>query len=84
MRSGLMLLMAVAVCFVLAGSGSAQTTKTEKKANCFNPEKINWVFPGHFDRAYEQAEKKNRLLLIKGLGFGLDDLGATCATKGCW
>ena len=45
---------------------------------------INWVFPGHFADALLKARTQQRLMMIKGIAFGIDDLGATCATKGCW
>lgn len=50
----------------------------------FNDEKIDWYYPNDFDSAKESAKDNVRILLVKGLGFGLDELGATCATKGCW
>lgn len=45
---------------------------------------IQWVFPGNFDDAEKRADEEGRILIIKGLGFGLDETGATCATKGDW
>ncbi len=50
----------------------------------FNSEAIDWVIPGEFKNALDQSKQQERILLIRGLGFGLDELGATCATKGCW
>ncbi len=47
-------------------------------------ENIQWVLPGDFEDALERAKAENRIILIKGLGFGLDELGSKCATKGCW
>jgi hypothetical protein len=45
---------------------------------------IDWVLPGHFDTAVARATAEQRLLLIKGISFGVDEAGATCATKGKW
>ena len=45
---------------------------------------INWVLPGHFADALKQANEQQRLIMVKGIAFGIDDVGATCATKGCW
>jgi hypothetical protein len=45
---------------------------------------IRWHGPGEFAAARERAEHEKRLLLIKGISFGVDELGASCATKGRW
>ena len=45
---------------------------------------IEWFTPGKFDAARMKAEMEHRLLLIKGIAFGVDEAGAACATKGCW
>jgi len=44
----------------------------------------NFILPGNFKKAMFRAKKENRPLLIKGVAFGLDEAGATCATKGHW
>ena len=53
------------------------------RAAC-NPTNNEWVLPGDFATARERAEQEQRLLLIKGISFGVDDAGAKCATKGKW
>lgn len=45
---------------------------------------IDWVLPGHFDEAVARSKTEQRLLLIKGVSFGIDVAGAACATKGKW
>ncbi len=45
---------------------------------------IDWVLPGEFDAALARARREGKLLLIKGVSFGIDDAGAKCATKGKW
>ena len=45
---------------------------------------VDFVLPGQFEDALARAKKRNRPLLIKGVAFGVDKLGATCATKGKW
>ncbi|HZN38421.1 MAG TPA: hypothetical protein VFD82_06435 [Planctomycetota bacterium] len=45
---------------------------------------IQWVLPGDFAQALARAQKEQRILLIKGISFGVDDAGAKCATKGVW
>lgn len=72
---------------VLLGCSSALGQNTEHTAAAeygFNSESINWVIPGKFDEALQAANDQNRMLLVRALGFGLDELGASCATKGCW
>lgn len=45
---------------------------------------IDWVLPGHFDDALKRAKDTRRILIVKGVSFGIDELGAKCATKGHW
>jgi hypothetical protein len=45
---------------------------------------IRWHFPHQFDEARARAKAENRILLVKGVSFGIDVEGATCATKGKW
>jgi hypothetical protein len=45
---------------------------------------IRWHLPGDFEAARAAADKANRILLVKGIAFGVDAEGARCATKGCW
>ena len=45
---------------------------------------IRWTLPGKFADARARATAEKRLLILKGIAFGVDELGATCATKGNW
>ena len=45
---------------------------------------IRWFIPGQFQDARDRARKEKRLLIIKGISFGVDTAGAKCATKGKW
>ena len=45
---------------------------------------IEWTLPGKFREACEKARASNRLIIIKGISFGVDEEGARCATKGDW
>jgi hypothetical protein len=45
---------------------------------------IRWVLPDAFDEALRRAHVEERLVLVKGVSFGIDDAGARCATKGKW
>ncbi len=45
---------------------------------------IRWHFPHEFEEARERARAENRILVIKGVSFGIDEEGALCATKGKW
>lgn len=49
-----------------------------------DPAKIEWITPGDFKKAQARATAETRLIVIKGISFGVDKLGATCATKGDW
>jgi hypothetical protein len=53
-------------------------------AACQDTTAIDWFAPGSFDAARKKAEAEHRLLMIKGISFGVDEAGAACATKGCW
>jgi hypothetical protein len=65
----------------LAPAGLAQGQPTPAACDSTN---IEWVLPGHFDDAVARAKRTHRLLLVKGVSFGIDAAGATCATKGKW
>jgi len=73
----------LAALAVLALAGVVWSDDGPKPA-CQNAVAINWITPGNFEVARERAEKENRLLMIKGIAFGIDEEGAKCATKGCW
>jgi hypothetical protein len=45
---------------------------------------IRWHFPHQFEEALARSKAENRILIIKGVSFGIDEEGATCATKGKW
>jgi len=45
---------------------------------------IQWVLPGDFPAALARANQEQRILVIKGISFGVDTEGARCATKGVW
>ena len=58
--------------------------QSEESAIPCDRSKINWVLPGNFAEAVKRARDENRIIMIKGVSFGIDSLGATCATKGKW
>ncbi|HLQ37601.1 MAG TPA: hypothetical protein VK348_07360 [Planctomycetota bacterium] len=45
---------------------------------------IHWVLPGDFPTALTRAKAEQRMLVVKGISFGVDTDGARCATKGVW
>ena len=45
---------------------------------------IRWHFPHQFEEALARSKAESRILVIKGVSFGIDTEGATCATKGKW
>ena len=40
--------------------------------------------PGAFQEALDLARAESRMLLVKGVAFGMDELGASAPTKGHW
>ena len=70
----------IPAAFVLACSAPvvrAQDTPCDRTA-------IQWVLPGDFPQALARAQKEQRIVVIKGISFGVDGAGAKCATKGVW
>lgn len=45
---------------------------------------IDWHTPDAFEAAIAEAKASNRIILIKGVSFGIDAAGAKCATEGTW
>lgn len=67
-----------------AQDSSETTTPIEKAGLGCDKTAIEWLKPGEFEVARSRAQKEKRLLIIKGISFGVDDAGAKCATKGMW
>jgi len=53
-------------------------------ARACDPSAIEWVLPGHFDDALARARAEDRILLIQGVSFGIDEIGACDARRGRW
>ena len=70
-----------AMILLLAAPLAAQDKFSRKKGDA---EVVNFFLPGQFDKVKAEAKKLDRLILIKGVAFGVDKIGATCATKGKW
>ena len=64
-------------------AGSASPLQAQHDTAC-DRTAIQWVLPGDFEQALARAQKEQRILVIKGISFGVDDEGAKCATKGVW
>ncbi len=56
----------------------------EAPATAGDPTVCDFVLPGHFEEAVAKAKELSRPLIIKGVAFGVDKVGASCATKGKW
>jgi hypothetical protein len=69
---------------VLVGLGAGAARADGPAAACTDTTAIRWFLPGEFAAARKEAEKSKRILLIKGIAFGVDEAGAASATKGCW
>ncbi len=63
--------------------GGRLPAQSEPALGC-DPSAIQWFIPGQFKQALQRAKEEKRLLVIKGISFGVDDAGAQCATKGKW
>lgn len=72
--------MAALAAVVLARSAPA----AEKALACQDPTAIQWFTPGSFEKAQKAAQTQKRLMMIKGIAFGVDAEGAKNAIKGCW
>lgn len=69
---------------VLAAALGVPAAAAADPAACTDRSAIRWHLPGDFESARKAADKEQRLLLIKGIAFGVDEVGAKDATKGCW
>ena len=67
-----------------AAPGAAQDGNSVEAQACGNDTVVDFVLPGRFREARKRSSERNRLLLIKGVAFGMDEAGATCATAGHW
>ena len=65
-------------------AGSAATLRAQDDTIPRDRTSIQWVLPGDFPQALARAKQEQRILVIKGISFGVDDAGAKCATKGVW
>jgi hypothetical protein len=69
---------------LLGGLAGAAWSDTGKHAACQDTNNITWFIPGKFAEARQAAQTQKRILMVKGIAFGIDAVGAKCATKGCW
>ena len=76
--------MQFAVPAALLLAASASTLRAQDDNITCDRTAIEWVLPGDFPQALARAQKEQRILVIKGISFGVDDAGAKCATKGVW
>ena len=78
-------LVSMAFGLSLCGIGAALAGDQKKeRLTCKDPSAIRWFLPGQFEEARTHAEKTKRILIVKGISFGIDAVGAKCATKGNW
>ena len=69
----------VSAALALLGAG-----EDKKPLSCQDTSAIKWMLPGEFAKVRERATESNRIIVIKGIAFGVDSAGAKCATKGQW
>ena len=79
MRNSLLSATALLICVLPSSAVAREAPRKPGDATV-----CNFVLPGHFDEALAEAKERNRPLLIKGVAFGVDQEGASCATKGKW
>lgn len=83
LRSLLPVVIAGALC-AQAASGFFQDDAASSRPRIVDDAAIRWFRPGQFEDAVAAAKGSGRLLLLKGISFGIDTAGADCATKGTW
>lgn len=71
-----------ALAAALLTGGPGRTQADEKPSG--DTSEVHWVYPGDFDAALARCREEKRLLIFKTVMFGVDEEGATCATKGKW
>lgn len=77
--------MSFLLALALVASSQASPVALKAEAPVYSDTSaIQWVLPADFDEALARARSQNRLLLIKGVSFGIDAAGASCATAGTW
>ena len=69
--------------FALALSAVLTTTVSAQGASC-SGDAIDWFVPGQFERAVDEATTRQRIVIVKGIAFGIDKAGAKSARKGTW
>lgn len=67
--------LALALAGSLTGPASAQAQA---------PPELGWVLPGAFDSATERAATERRMLLVIGISYGIDEVGARDPNGGKW
>lgn len=72
------------LCITAFGPGQDKVQPQVDLDHACQSHGIRWHLPGDFDEVVKLARKQGRLILIKGISFGIDELGAKCATKGKW
>jgi hypothetical protein len=76
-------LAAIPTALLVVVFGASTPAQSDGDLGC-DPSAIRWFIPGQFQDARARAKAEKRLLVIKGISFGVDDVGAKCATKGKW
>ena len=72
----------LALCAPALSAQGKTTTEPEKKVG--DTRVVDFFLPNQFGKAKTASKERNRCLLIKGVAFGVDKVGAGCATKGHW
>jgi len=74
----------LALALLAATAAPARSTQEAAAPKVTDDAAIEWFLPADFDGAVARARADQRLILIKGVSFGIDKEGASCATAGTW
>jgi hypothetical protein len=69
---------------IARGQEDARVENLTGGPQCGSGNVPRYLTPGSFSAALERAQAEKRALLIKGVAFGMDRIGATLPTKGHW
>ena len=74
----------VGALLLLSSAALGQLSDASPQIGCSDPSAIEWFLPHEFDAALARARAERRLLVIKGISFGVNEAGAKSATMGTW
>ena len=67
-----------------AQTPTAADSPDEEWGDCQQTQSIEWFRPGSLSAALDRCRETGRILMIKGVSFGIDEVGLEHPTKGTW